>query len=287
MESLSVIIVTGISGSGKSTCIRALEDLGFYCVDNLPSLLLPQLLELCKQSQGGIRRVAVGIDAREGRFFEEFQKMVQKVRSEGHSVKMLFLDAQDPVLIRRYSETRRLHPLAISGSVVDGIQRERVLLNPVYSMSDIQMDTTEFNIHELRQVIQERFSEDVVVRKTAIRVVSFGYRYGIPLSADMLMDVRFLPNPNFVKELRPKTGEEEPVSDYVMKSPHAGKFLEQSMSLLRFLLPLYQQEGKAYLTIGFGCTGGRHRSVAMARWVAAELRKEEYVVTLEHRDIGK
>ncbi len=287
VDAIPVVIVTGMSGSGKSTCIRALEDIGFYCVDNLPSVLLPQLLELCKQSQGRIRKIAVGIDAREGQFLEEFQKTIEKVRSEGHSVKMLFLDAKDPILIRRYSETRRFHPMAVSGSIVDGIQRERVLLSPLYERSDIRIDTSDQNIHELRQTIQEHFSEETSLKKTAIRVVSFGYRYGIPLFVDLLMDVRFLPNPNFVDELRSKTGEEEIVAQYVFKAPDAQKLLESYLSFLLFLLPLYQKEGKAYLTVGFGCTGGRHRSVAIARWIVTELRKNGYIVALEHRDIGK
>jgi UPF0042 nucleotide-binding protein len=282
-----VVILTGVSGSGKTTALRVLEDGGFYCVDNLPIVFLEKLLELSSHTKGEVSRIALVVDAREGRFLSEAPLIIEEVRRRGTPVEVLFLDASDEALVRRYSETRRRHPLAgEGGSVPEGIAAERRALQGLRAVADEVVDSSQLNVHELRRLIHARF---VGGESTAmgVTVVSFGYRYGIPAHADVVLDVRFLPNPYFVPELKPFPGSDPRVRDYVMGQPDAGAFLERVADLCGFLLPRYRSEGKSYLTLAVGCTGGRHRSVAIADALATRLRQAGSEVRVWHRDVDK
>jgi UPF0042 nucleotide-binding protein len=286
-DRLHVIIVTGLSGSGKSTAIHVLEDLGFYCVDNLPSVLLPKFLELCVGLGEGIRRVALGIDLRERATFHELLKVIEETRGCGHRVEVLFFDASDEVLVRRFSETRRPHPQAQGGSPIDGIRREREKLAGVRGAADRIVDTTALTVHQLRAQLADVYRGALREGDMAIFVTSFGYKFGMPTDADMVLDLRFLPNPYFVDELRAKDGLQEAVSRYVLDRDETRVFLRNVEALLRFLLPLYRREGKSYFTIALGCTGGRHRSVVLVEEVARALAREGYFVQTRHRDIER
>lgn len=286
-ERLRVVIVTGLSGSGKSTAIRVLEDLGFYCIDNLPSVLLPKFLELCEGLGEDIRRVALGIDLRERAFFHELPKVIDEVRAHGHRVELLFFDAADEVLLRRFSETRRPHPLALGGAPIDGIRREREKLASLRSEADRVVDTTGMTVHELRGELTRLFLESSREVELAVFVTSFGYKFGVPNDADLVLDVRFLPNPYFVDDLRTKDGRDEAVARFVLERDETRQFLERLRDLFGFLLPLYRREGKSYLTVAFGCTGGRHRSVVLAEEVARRLSADGYWVQVRHRDIER
>jgi UPF0042 nucleotide-binding protein len=281
-----VVILTGVSGSGKSTALRALEDAGFYCVDNLPILFLEKLLELSGHTAGEVSRIALVVDAREGRFLGEAPRIIQEVRQKGSDVQVLFLDASDDSLVRRYSETRRRHPLAGAGSVPDGISAERLALADLKVIADEVIDTTTLNVHELKRLVARRFVVGDGAR-LGVTVVSFGFRFGIPTHADMVLDVRFLPNPFFVPELKPHPGTDPRVAEFVLGQPDAKAFLERVSELFVFLLPRYRAEGKSYLTIAVGCTGGRHRSVALAAAFAERLEAGGQPVRLWHRDIEK
>jgi UPF0042 nucleotide-binding protein len=282
-----VVILTGVSGSGKSTALRALEDAGWYCVDNLPVVLLDKLVELSQQAGGQVPRLALVVDARDVRFLPEAPRTIGEVRRLGTRVDVLFLDASDASLVRRYSETRRRHPLAgEGGSVPEGIAAERLALEPLKAMAGEVLDTTQMNVHDLKRFIHTRFVEGGAAR-LAITVVSFGFRNGIPAHADMVLDVRFLPNPYFVPELRPQAGTDPAVRDYVLGPPDAQAFLAKLADLGAFLLPRYAAEGKAYLTLAIGCTGGRHRSVAIAEELARRLRQGGTPVRVWHRDVDK
>ncbi|MGH7856103.1 MAG: RNase adapter RapZ [Candidatus Binatia bacterium] len=286
-ERPQVVIVTGLSGSGKSTAIHVLEDLGFYCIDNLPSILLPKFLELCEGLGEGIRRVALGIDLRERAFFHEALKMIDLIREQGHQVDVVFFDAADEVLLRRFSETRRPHPQAQGGSPIDGIRREREKLSAIREAADRIIDTTALTVHQLRAELRQLFGRASDKPELAAFIVSFGYKFGMPTDADMVLDVRFLPNPYFVDELRARSGLDEAVTNYVLERDETQKFLKQVRSLLRFLLPLYRREGKSYFTLALGCTGGRHRSVVLAEEVARSLADEGYWVQTRHRDVER
>ena len=282
-----VVILTGVSGSGKSTALRALEDAGFYCVDNLPILFLEKLLELSGHTAGEVSRIALGVDAREGRFLADAPRVIQEVRQQGNEVQVLFLDASDDALVRRYSETRRRHPLAgVAGTVPDGIAAERLALAELKSIADEVVDTTTLNVHELKRLVARRFAAGGGTR-LGVTIVSFGFRFGLPTHADMVLDVRFLPNPFFVPELKPHPGTDPRVSGFVLGQPDAKAFLERLVELLGFLLPRYRTEGKSYLTIAIGCTGGRHRSVALAAALAERLETAGQPVRLWHRDVDK
>ena len=282
-----VVILTGVSGSGKSTALRALEDAGFYCVDNLPILFLEKLLELSGHTAGEVSRIALVVDAREGRFLGEAPRMIQEVRQKGTDVQVLFFDASDESLVRRYSETRRRHPLAgEAGSVPDGISAERRALADLKSIADEVIDTTTLNVHELKRLVTRRFVAGTEAR-LGVTVVSFGFRLGIPTHADMVLDVRFLPNPFFIPELKPHPGTDPRVAEFVLGQPDAKAFLERLLDLLGFLLPRYRAEGKSYLTIAIGCTGGKHRSVAVAGALATRLEAAGQPVRLWHRDVEK
>jgi UPF0042 nucleotide-binding protein len=282
-----VVILSGVSGSGKSTALRALEDLGFYCVDNLPILFLEKLLELSGHTAGEVSRIALGVDAREGRFLADAPRVIQEVRQQGNEVQVLFLDASDDALVRRYSETRRRHPLAgDAGTVPEGIAAERRALADLKSIADEVIDTTTLNVHELKRLVARRFVAGGGTR-LGVTIVSFGFRFGLPTHADMVLDVRFLPNPFFVPELKPHPGTDPRVSGFVLGQPDAKAFLERLVELLGFLLPRYRTEGKSYLTIAIGCTGGKHRSVALASTLAERLEAAGQPVRLWHRDVEK
>ena len=280
------VVVTGLSGSGKSQAIRALEDLGFFCVDNLPVALIPTFADLVMRSGSEITRAAVVVDVREGRFLEDFPVIYKKLLTRpGLHPRLIFLEANDPTLIRRFSETRRPHPLAPDRSVTEGIAEERTLLRPIRRMANEIVDTSALNVHDLRQIFMGLIRGDRRAAPLVVTILSFGFKHGVPVDVDMLFDVRFLPNPHFVPHLKERTGREKDVADYVFQSPAAQEFLDHTLPLLRFLLPHYATEGKTYLTIGIGCTGGRHRSVAIAEAIGRGLGKIEHAkVRVRHRD---
>ncbi len=283
----SVVILTGVSGSGKSTALRALEDAGFYCVDNLPIVLLDKLIELSGHTAGEVSRIALVVDAREPRFLADAPDAIQQVRQKGNAVQVLFLDAADEALVRRYSETRRRHPLAGEGGTVpDGIAAERRALAALKAIADEVIDTTTLNVHELKRLVTRRLVAGEGAR-LGVTLVSFGFRFGLPPHADMVLDVRFLPNPFFVPELKPHPGTDPRVSGFVLGQPDAKAFLDRLVEMLGFLLPRYRAEGKSYLTIAIGCTGGKHRSVALAGALAERLEAAGQPVRLWHRDVEK
>jgi UPF0042 nucleotide-binding protein len=282
-----VVILTGVSGSGKTTALRALEDGGFYCVDNLPVVLLEKLLELSEHTAGEVSRIAVVVDAREGRFLGEAPRTIEEVRRRGGDVTVLFLDATDEALVRRYSETRRRHPLAgEGGSVPEGIANERDALAGLKAIADEVVDTTQLNVHELKRLVHARFASSEA-EGMAVTLVSFGFRSGLPSHADLVFDVRFLPNPFFVPDLKPFPGTDPRVRDFVLGQPDAQAFLARVEDLTAFLIPRFRAEGKTYLTVAIGCTGGKHRSVALAGELAARLARREIPVRVWHRDVEK
>ena len=285
--STQVVILTGLSGSGKSTALRALEDAGFYCVDNLPVVLLEKLIELTAHTAGEISRLAVVVDAREGRFLSEAQRVIRDLKSSGADVEVVFFDAGDEALVRRYSETRRRHPLAGErGTVPDGIAAERSALAGLRDVADEVVDTTGWNVHELKRFVQRRF---VAGEKgqLGVTIVSFGFRGGLPSHADLVFDVRFLPNPFFVPELKAFPGTDPRVAGFVLGKPEAKEFLDRISDLLGFLIPKYREEGKSYLTVAIGCTGGKHRSVALSAALAERIEAAGHAVRLWHRDVEK
>ena len=284
---LHIVVVSGLSGAGKSTAIRVLEDLGFFCIDNLPAVLIPRFLELAQGVGQGIHRVGLGIDLRERTFFAELVKTIEEVRAHGHRVEVLFLDASDEILQRRFNETRRPHPLAAGGSVTDGIRRERDELRQLREGADRILDTSAWNVHELRAELGRAYTESSSPRGLSVFLVSFGYKFGLPADADMVLDVRCLPNPFFVDELRPLSGLDPPVVRYLLDAREAVDFLQHARSLLAFLLPLYEREGKSYFTLAVGCTGGRHRSVMIAERMATDLREQGIRVQTRHRDVDR
>ncbi len=285
-DRIQVVILTGVSGSGKSTALRALEDAGFYCVDNLPIIIVEKLLELSGHTAGEVSRIALGVDAREGRFLSEAPRVIRELREKGADVQVLFLDSSDETLIRRYSETRRRHPMAGEGMVADGIAAERQALAALKALADEVIDTTTLNVHELKRLVTRRLVGTESTR-LGVTVVSFGFRFGIPTHADLVLDVRFLPNPYFIPELKPHPGTDPRVSEFVLSQPDARAFLDRMVELLGFLLPRYRNEGKSYLTIAIGCTGGKHRSVALASALAERLSSGGQPVRLWHRDMEK
>lgn len=286
---LRIVLLTGMSGGGKSTAIRALEDAGWFCIDNLPVLLLPKLLELVVHGGSDeVHRLALVIDAREGRFLDQTPRQVEDVRRAGHRLEVVFLDSADEALLRRFSETRRRHPLSPEGTVADGIALERKLLSALRGIADLVIDTTRMNVHELRDVITARFGAAGDADALNLTLVSFGYRNGIPSNSDLVLDVRFLPNPYFVEGLKPHPGTDPRVSEWLLARPQTQEFLEHLESLLAFLLPQYRAEGKSYLTVSLGCTGGRHRSVALAEELSKRLTaKHRARVKVTHRDVDK
>ncbi|WP_155477401.1 RNase adapter RapZ [Heliobacterium mobile] len=284
---IQMVIITGLSGAGKTHAVRALEDLGFFCVDNLPPNLLPKFGELIVQSKGKINKVALVIDIRGGEFFGTLSDGLHNLGAQGIECEILFLEASDETLIRRYKESRRRHPLSDSSRIFDGIKLERQMLTDLRGQANKIIDTTDLSSQQLKAQVIELFGKDEQSKRMRITVMSFGYKYGTPRDADLLMDVRFLPNPFYDPNLRPLTGNDEPVQEFVLSSPTTRLFLRKYYSLLRFLIPHYIKEGKTHLVIGIGCTGGKHRSVTLANRLAAALAKQEYAVTVKHRDIEK
>jgi len=278
-----LVIVTGISGAGKASALKAFEDLGYHCVDNLPLELLPDFAALVTAS-AEVERAAIVVDVREGATLDRLPEILKGVRKQLRT-RVVFLDAQDSVLVRRFSETRRPHPLGRSETVSRSIVEERQLLDPIRNVADTLIDTSNFNVHELRADILARFGHDEDTKRLLVSCLSFGFKNGVPLDADMVFDVRFLPNPHFVPEFRKKTGLDPKVADYVRGFPQTKEFLDRVTKLMLYLLPHYVEEGKSYLTVAFGCTGGQHRSVMMAEEIGERLRKAGYQVKALHRDI--
>ncbi len=285
--SLRLVVVTGLSGSGKSTALRALEDLGFFCIDNLPVVLLPRLLELSALTREEVRKFALVVDAREGGYLDRAPEVLEDARRAGHHVHVLFLEASDETLLRRYSETRRRHPLSPEGPVAEGIARERALLQSLREVADESVDTSELTVHQLKQLVQDRFAAAPGDTAPVVTVMSFGFKHGLPPQADLLFDVRFLPNPHFVDALRPKSGLDAEVATYVLNRPETETFLTKVEDLLRWLLPLYERERKSYLTVAIGCTGGRHRSVAVAERLVERLAAHDVETRVRHRDVDR
>jgi UPF0042 nucleotide-binding protein len=277
-----LVIITGMSGSGKASVLKAFEDLGYYCVDNLPVGLIPRFAELVGQSSE-IERTALVVDVREGSQLESLPEIVKSVRRM-LPTKVIFLEAADAVLLRRYSETRRPHPLGTNSTVKSSLAAERRHLRSIRAMADLVIDTSKFNVHELRSYITERFVKQESDKNLLVSCVSFGFKHGVPEDADLMFDVRFLPNPHFVPEFRPLTGRDPKVAKYIRSFPQSREFISRISELLIYLLPHYIREGKSYLTISFGCTGGQHRSVMIAEDVSKRLRKAGYRVKTVHRD---
>ena len=284
-EALHIVVITGLSGAGRSTALRVLEDAGFFCVDNLPPRLAPELLGLVGR-EGKLGRVGLGIDVRTGEFLSGAEETLAELEAAGHRVQVIFLDCADDVLVRRFSETRRPHALARTGDLQGAIVRERERLSGLRARADSVIDTTDFTVHDLRHQLIDYIGRDPDRPSMVLRLVSFGFKYGIPLHADLVFDLRFLPNPHFVEELRPKTGMDPEVSAYVMEAPETRELLRHLRPLLHYALPQYAREGKAYLTVALGCTGGRHRSVAMAEALGRELG-DSHEVAVSHRDVRR
>jgi RNase adapter protein RapZ len=280
-----LVIITGMSGSGKASVLKAFEDLGYYCVDNLPVGLIPRFAELAGQSSE-IERTALVVDVREGTQLDELPAIVKSVKRM-LPTKMIFLEADESILLRRYSETRRPHPLGMDTPVKTSLIAERRHLRPIRAIADLVIDTSRFNVHELRAYITERFHKQETDKNILVSCVSFGFKHGVPEDADLVFDVRFLPNPHFVPEFRPLTGRHPRVAKYIRSFPQTKEFVQRISELLVYLLPHYIREGKSYLTISFGCTGGQHRSVMIAEEVSKHLRKSGYRVKVAHRDSPK
>jgi len=329
VKNIRVILISGLSGSGKTTAIKALEDVGFYCVDNLPILLLPKFIELCEQSGGKISKVAVVEDIRgeasypssqqapnrngsgqapnpasggtgsgqtestggEIDFLRDSRRIIRDLKGEGYPIEILFLESSDSILMRRFSETRRQHPLAVGGSIRDGLQLERKRLQTIRDMANQVIDTSTLNVHQLKEKVQQYAQEGKSASRMTVTLLSFGYSFGIPFETDLLMDVRFLPNPYFVEELRRLKGDHPKVSEYVLQWEETKEFLRHVQNLIGFLLPLYEKEMKTHLTIAVGCTGGRHRSVVivsrLAEMLRDELTKRGVFLSVQHRDAEK
>jgi UPF0042 nucleotide-binding protein len=282
------VVLTGLSGSGKSQAIRALEDLGYFCVDNLPVTLLPMLAELTLRAGTEISRAAVVVDVREGKMLREFPRVYRRLKARKNlNPVLIFLEAKEPALVRRFSETRRPHPLAPDRSAIEGIREEREAMRAIRKLADHVVDTTEMTVHELRHVFTGVASGSTPGSHLVVTILSFGFKHGIPVDSDLLFDVRFLPNPHFVPALRPYTGRDQEVVRYLDRSNATHEFLDHTLNLLKFLIPQYAHEGKTYLTIGIGCTGGRHRSVAIAEALRKGLSGIPGVrLRVKHRDIA-
>jgi RNase adapter protein RapZ len=287
MKNLRVVIITGLSGSGKSTALRALEDIGFFCVDNLPVVLLPKFLSITTQSSPEIKRVAMVMDLRERSFLEKYKRIFALLKDKGYKIEILFLDSTDDSLLHRFSETRRIHPLSEKGSVMEGIRLEREKLFSLKQMADQVIDTTSTNVHQLKDIVQRFFLPASGHKKVIVNVISFGYRYGLPADADLVFDVRFLPNPYFVEELKSFDGQNYAVREFVLNNEKSKMFLEKVLDLMTFLIPLYDREGKVRLNVALGCTGGKHRSVVMANQLSSHFSAMKYIVNVNHRDINK
>ncbi|NPV91651.1 MAG: RNase adapter RapZ [Firmicutes bacterium] len=284
---LQIVIITGLSGAGKTTAVRSLEDLGYYCIDNLPPTLIPKFIELCSQSEGKINKIALVIDIRGGKFFESFAESLTALDQIGFQYEIFFLEASDDILVRRFKESRRRHPLAPLGSVLEGILAERKLLQDLRGRANLIVDTSSLSVQDLKEKIIELFGSNSTTAKMTITLVSFGYKYGIPLDSDLVMDVRFLPNPFYLEEMREQTGLDDPVKQFVLQHQTTRTFLQRFTNLLKFLIPHYIREGKTHLGIAIGCTGGQHRSVVLANSIGEALNKKGFEVIVKHRDLPR
>jgi UPF0042 nucleotide-binding protein len=287
-EPIRFVIITGLSGAGKSYAIKCLEDLGYFCVDNLPTTLIPTFAELCANSSRGIQAIALGVDVREGEYLVNMVETIQELRSRGHRVDVLFLEASDETLVRRYHETRRRHPLAGEGNVLDGIRAERKALAHLREIANRVIDTTSLTVHQLKdQMVHSYGPQAAKGGGLTVSLVSFGFKHGVPYDADLVFDVRFLPNPHFVDRLRALDGRDPAVEEFVMSFSESRELLSRLEGLLKFLLPLYEREGKAYLTVAIGCTGGRHRSVMLVEALRSFLTGLGLSPIVRHRDLDR
>ncbi|MCP9454514.1 MAG: RNase adapter RapZ [Nitrospira sp.] len=284
---LNVIVISGLSGSGKSLALKSFEDIGYFCVDNLPPALLPTFVELCSQQKEAITNVALGIDIRERSFLADLIGVLEQIRNLGHTVHLLFFEAREEVLVRRFSESRRPHPLLPQVPVLEGVRFEKERLAELRRYADRVIDTSDLTVHELRSLLTKQFRSGSDGSRLAISLLTFGYKFGVPYDIDLLFDVRFLKNPYFVPELKPLAGDDPRVKAFVLADPHAQVLVERLEEFLRFLIPCYEREPRSYLTIAIGCTGGRHRSVAIASHLYERLTLMGHEITLIHRDIHK
>jgi UPF0042 nucleotide-binding protein len=287
VKHLTIIIITGLSGSGKSTAMAAFEDSGFYCVDNMPVALLPKFLELPIESETEIAGIAFVMDLRERGFLAKYEAVFASLKRKGYHFEILFLEAEEDVLVQRYSATRRQHPLSQGKGLLGGIEAEKQQLKDLRAAADKIIDTSDFNVHELKANILEFARRSRKLAPMRIQVVSFGFKYGVPRDADLIIDVRFLINPYFVPELKPLDGEDRKIKDFVLDHAETQVFLKKYLDFLDYLIPMYEKEGKAYLTVAVGCTGGRHRSVTIARTIFDHIRQTTEQVEIIHRDIGQ
>ncbi|RMH32041.1 MAG: RNase adapter RapZ [Nitrospirae bacterium] len=285
-SALRLVIVTGASGSGKTQALKCLEDLNYFCVDNLPPALFERFADLCAQQGEEVRKIGLGIDVRERGFFEDFSKHLDRLEQNGYEIEVLFLEAQDEVLVRRFSESRRPHPLLPNQPVIEGIKLERERLAELRQRAHRVLDTSNFTVHDLKDWITRHYQDREAGQPLRIALVTFGYKYGVPYDADIIFDVRFLRNPHFVPHLQPLTGLQEPVKRYVLDSPEAVQFLQHLREIFSFLFPLFERERRSYLTIGVGCTGGRHRSVAIASSLHEMFAGWGYEVSIRHRELS-
>lgn len=287
MAGLKLVVISGLSGSGKSHALKCFEDAGYFCIDNLPPALLPTFVELCHQQGGGIKNVALGIDVRERVFFSDLVGILEQVKALGHSVELMFFEAREEVLVRRFSESRRPHPLLPHLPMLEGVRFEKEHLAELRRHADRIIDTSDLTVHELRELLAKRFGQERTPHRLTISLVTFGFKFGVPYDIDLLFDVRFLQNPFFVPDLKPLTGEDPKVRSYVLTDPDAVAFIGQLEGLFKFLVPLFERERRSYVNVGIGCTGGRHRSVAIAGRLQESFAAIGYQATIAHRDINK
>ncbi|HEY3131670.1 MAG TPA: RNase adapter RapZ [Acidobacteriota bacterium] len=285
MKLKNLVIITGLSGSGKHTVFKAFEDLGYFCVDNIPIPLIPRLIQLSGATEGKIDKLALVVDARLGEAIHDLKKLVKELKQYPFRTVLIFVEASEATLARRYSETRRIHPLALDRNVLDGIREEQEKLSDIRSLADVVLNTSDYTVHELRRFVEENFRDVEETDSPIIAVMSFGYKNGIPFNADLVFDVRYLPNPNFEPELKSKTGSDPEVVEFMNRFPDTCITLDKITDLLHYLIPKYIEERKSYLTIAIGCTGGRHRSVMIANALAERVQKMGFKVNLIHRDI--
>lgn len=279
------LIITGLSGSGKTSVSRFLEDFGYYCLDNLPTKLIPSFVDLWKRREVEIEKVALTVDIREAGFVTEFPKVLSRIRQDIHP-RVIFLDASDESLIKRFSESRRPHPIKDSGSIRESVVLERKQLSEIKNLSDEVINTTDTHINDLKKILSRRFSR-LSTAKMQVMVVSFGYKYGLPMDSDLVFDTRFLPNPFYVDELRQKTGKNAKVRAYVMEAPETKRFVKEMFRFVDYMMPNFVEEGKSYVTVAVGCTGGKHRSVALAETLGEHLKDTNYKIQVNHRDLFK
>jgi len=285
VKKLNIFIITGLSGSGKSCAIAALEDTGFYCVDNMPVALLPKFIELPIESDSEIAGLAFVMDLREKGFLSKYPSIFESLKEKGYKLKILFLEAGENILLKRYSQTRRHHPLSQGKSLLGGIRSEQEKLKKLKTAADKIIDTSHYNVHKLKSVIRDIALQSKNFSPMSINILSFGFKYGVPFDASLIMDVRFLLNPHFVPDLKALDGKNQKVQDYVLSNDDTRSFLKKYLDFLDYLIPLYEKEGKAYLTIGVGCTGGRHRSVVIAEAISKHIKKPDRKIMVTHRDI--